>query len=33
MIHNETWEDLVPEAVATIIKDIDGVKRVKGLSH
>lgn len=33
MIHGEAWEDLVPEAVATIIKDINGAKRVKGLSH
>ncbi len=33
MIHNEAWEDLVPEAVATIIKDIDGVSRVKELSN
>lgn len=33
MINNEVWEDLVPGAVAKIIKDIDGVQRLKDLSH
>jgi len=31
MINNEAWEDLVPETVAKIIKDIDGVQRLKSL--
>ena len=33
MIYNKPWKELVPEAVKIIIKDIDGVQRVKGLSH
>ena len=33
MINNEKWEDLVPEAVAKIIKEINGVQRLKDLSH
>ena len=33
MINNEVWEDLVPEVAAKIIKDIDGVQRLKDLSH
>jgi len=30
MMHNKSWENLVPEAVATIINNIDGLKRVQG---
>ena len=33
MICNKSWKELVPEAVKIIIKDIDGVQRVQGLSH
>ena len=33
MIYNKPWTELVPEAVKIIIKDIDGVQRVQGLSH
>lgn len=33
MINDESWEDLVPEAVCKIIKEIDGVKRLKELSE
>ncbi len=33
MINNEEWEDLVPEVAAKIIKDIDGVQRLKDLSR
>ena len=29
--NNEDWKDLVPEAVIKIIKDIDGVQRIKNL--
>lgn len=32
MINNEDWEDFVPEPVYKIIKDIDGVQRLKELS-
>ena len=32
MINDEHWEDLVPGPVCEIIKDIDGVKRLKKLS-
>jgi len=32
MINNEEWEGLVPEAVVNIIKDIDGVQRLKDLA-
>ncbi|UCD13889.1 MAG: nicotinamide-nucleotide adenylyltransferase [Thermoplasmatales archaeon] len=31
MINGEVWEDLVPEAVAKIIKDINGVQRLRDL--
>lgn len=27
--NDETWEDLVPDVVVKIIKDLDGVKRIK----
>ena len=30
MMQNKSWEKFVPEAVATIINNIDGVKRVQG---
>ena len=33
MINNEKWEDLVPETVVKIIKDINGVQRLKKLSN
>ena len=33
MINSEDWEGSVPEAVVNIIKDIDGVQRLKDLSH
>jgi len=33
MIQNKSWEELVPKEVTTIIKDIDGIKRVQGSSH
>jgi len=32
MINDESWEDLVPEPVCKIIKEIDGVQRLKELS-
>jgi len=32
MINDESWEDLVPEPVCEIIKEIDGVQRLKELS-
>ncbi len=32
MIHNEPWEDLVPEEVVEIINDIHGVQRLIDLS-
>jgi nicotinamide-nucleotide adenylyltransferase len=32
IINNESWEDLVPKEVCNIIKELDGVKRVKDLS-
>jgi nicotinamide-nucleotide adenylyltransferase len=33
MRQNNSWEELVPETVVTIINDIDGVKRVQEGSH
>lgn len=33
MIKNEKWDDLVPKAVVKIIKDINGVQRLKDLSR
>ena len=33
VINNEKWEDLVPKAVAKIIKEINGVQRLKDLSR
>ncbi len=33
MLNNENWEELVPEEVAKIIKDINGVERLKNLSR
>ncbi|UCF12698.1 MAG: nicotinamide-nucleotide adenylyltransferase [Thermoplasmatales archaeon] len=33
MINNEKWEDLVPKSVAKIIKEINGVQRLKDLSR
>jgi nicotinamide-nucleotide adenylyltransferase len=32
IISEETWEELVPEPVIKIIKEIDGVKRLKNLA-
>jgi nicotinamide mononucleotide adenylyltransferase len=29
MMNDETWEDLVPEPVCEIIKEIGGVQRIK----
>ena len=33
IINDEQWEDLVPETICRIIKDIDGVNRLKELSN
>ncbi|MCJ2534339.1 MAG: nicotinamide-nucleotide adenylyltransferase, partial [Candidatus Thermoplasmatota archaeon] len=33
MMQNKSWEELVPETVATVINNIDGVKRVQEASH
>jgi len=33
IIQDEPWDELVPEVVFKIITDIDGVKRVKNISH
>jgi nicotinamide-nucleotide adenylyltransferase len=33
IIQDEPWAELVPEVVFKIITDIDGVKRVKNISH
>ncbi|MDI6639313.1 MAG: nicotinamide-nucleotide adenylyltransferase [Methanocellales archaeon] len=33
MLADEAWEDLVPKAVAEVIKEIDGVRRLKDLSR
>jgi nicotinamide-nucleotide adenylyltransferase len=33
MIHDESWEDLVPDAVVKIIKDIHGVQRIKDIAR
>jgi nicotinamide-nucleotide adenylyltransferase len=33
IIKDEPWRELVPEVVFKIITDIDGIKRVKSLSH
>ncbi|RLI66451.1 MAG: nicotinamide-nucleotide adenylyltransferase [Candidatus Asgardarchaeum californiense] len=33
MANNEMWRDLVPEPVAKIIDDIDGIKRIKQLEN
>ena len=33
MMQNKSWAELVPETVVTIIKDIDGVKRVQEASR
>ncbi|MFW6120595.1 MAG: nicotinamide-nucleotide adenylyltransferase [Petrotogales bacterium] len=33
MINGETWDNLVPKTVAKIIKDIDGVQRLRNLSE
>jgi nicotinamide-nucleotide adenylyltransferase len=32
MINDESWEDLVPESVVTIIIEINGIQRLKNLS-
>ena len=32
MVQNMSWEELVPEPVVKIIKDIDGVQRIKNMS-
>jgi nicotinamide-nucleotide adenylyltransferase len=31
MLHDESWEELVPDAVVKIIKDINGVQRIKNI--
>lgn len=31
MLNNESWEGLVPEAVAEVIKEIEGIRRMKNL--
>jgi nicotinamide-nucleotide adenylyltransferase len=33
MLHDEPWDDLVPDAVRNIIQDIDGVQRIKTIAH
>ena len=33
MLHDEPWDDLVPIAVCSIVKDIDGVRRVKKIAR
>ena len=33
IIQDESWGELVPESVFKIITDIDGIKRVKSVSH
>jgi nicotinamide-nucleotide adenylyltransferase len=33
MLHDEPWDDLVPAAVYRIIKDVDGVHRVKKIAR
>lgn len=33
MINDESWKDLVPESVCKIIKEIDGVQRLKKLAE
>jgi nicotinamide-nucleotide adenylyltransferase len=33
ILHDESWEELVPKAVCTIIQNGDGVKRLKRLSN
>ena len=31
--NNEKWESLVPKAVVKIIKEVDGINRIKGMSE
>jgi nicotinamide-nucleotide adenylyltransferase len=33
IIQDEPWSELVPEVVFKIITDIDGIKRIKNMSH
>jgi nicotinamide-nucleotide adenylyltransferase len=33
MLHGETWEECVPRAVARIIKEIDGITRMRELAR
>ncbi len=33
MLNNEYWEDLVPRAVVTVIKEIDGMSRLRDLKR
>ncbi len=33
MLNNESWKDLVPKAVAEVIKEIEGMKRMKDLGR
>lgn len=33
MLNNEGWKDLVPKAVAEVIKEIEGLKRMKDLGR
>ncbi|KYK24070.1 nicotinamide-nucleotide adenylyltransferase [Thermoplasmatales archaeon SM1-50] len=32
IVHDEAWQDLVPAAVSKLIRDIDGINRLKQLS-
>jgi nicotinamide-nucleotide adenylyltransferase len=33
MIEDEPWDDLVPKAVSTLIRNIDGINRLKNISR
>jgi nicotinamide-nucleotide adenylyltransferase len=33
MVRDQNWEELVPKTVATLIKEIDGINRLKDLSR
>ncbi|MDF2955970.1 MAG: Nicotinamide mononucleotide adenylyltransferase [Candidatus Alkanophagales archaeon MCA70_species_2] len=33
MLNGESWEDLVPKAVVEVVKEIDGVGRLKDLAR
>ena len=32
ILSNESWEELVPESVAEVIKEIGGIKRIRDLA-